>query len=423
MKKKKLIIAASLLPFTSGNQEAANVITHQIIKNLIKEDKFEIYFCLISHSNPEFNKYSEAEVDNLKKFGVRFLPPLLVPKFKRINILKKIGYMITKKPDKIFSGSEVQDKIYSHFGFQPDLYLAILSELATHAGSKLKCKKFNYSGNSQHNVYAARYELSTLENNSNSQILGKLNFKLRHFFIKNAYLFALRKYDLIWNVACNDSLSLKKEGVNAKYLQNMWPTPVLKKDYKPINHKENSVLRIIANVGNMNATGNSLGLYVLATEILPRMKKLMKDKKFEFHLFGNGEPLDFLKNLLSDSHIKIRGFVKDLDKEIATADIFLVTNNSRRFKVCHTRFLHAWSLSACVVAFKDSSLAIPEIVNGYNALLGEDSEQICDLILKCSNNPKLQKQISQNGFKTLKTYFDPKKITSKLTSDIINNLN
>ena len=151
------------------------------------------------------------------------------------------------------------------------------------------------------------------------------------------------------------------------------------------------------------------------------MKKIMKDKRFEFHLFGRGEPLDFLKELLNDPQIKIRGFVNDLDSEIISSDIFLVTNNSKRFKVCHTRFLHAWSLSSCVVAFRDSSLAIPEIIDGYNALLGDNSNQICDLIIKCANDNNLKRDLAKNGMKTLKNYFNPKNITAEISSVMINN--
>tara|TARA_B100000886_G_scaffold338408_1_gene301154 strand:+ start:473 stop:1765 length:1293 start_codon:yes stop_codon:yes gene_type:complete len=422
-KKNKLIITASLMPFTLGNKEAANVITHQIIKNLIAEEKYEIYFCLISHEIPEKNTYSDSAANSLEKLGVKFLNPLIIPKYKKKSIIQKIGFILSGSPEKIFPGAEVQNKLANYFGFKPDLILVIWSELATHACSKIDCKKYNYAGNSQHDVYAARYELSELEFKSRSKrinILKQINFKLRHFFIKYAYIHSLKRYDLIWNVAFNDAISLRKKGVNAQYLQNMWPNSNYKINESIKNNKD-SILKIVANVGNINATGNSLGLYVLASEILPRMKKIMKDKRFEFHLFGRGEPLDFLKDILNDPQIKIRGFVNDLDSEIISSDIFLVTNNSKRFKVCHTRFLHAWSLSSCVVAFRDSSLAIPEIIDGYNALLGDNSNQICDLIIKCANDNNLKRDLAKNGMKTLKNYFNPKNITAEISSVMINN--
>ena len=140
MKKKKLVISSSLMPFTLHNKEAANVIVHQIIKNLILEKKFEIYFCLISHNHPESNFYCRDVTRNLEKLGVTFLPPLIVPKYKKRSLLKKIFYLISGSPEKIFAGAEVQSKVVDHFGFKPDLLLAIWSELATHACSKVDCK-------------------------------------------------------------------------------------------------------------------------------------------------------------------------------------------------------------------------------------------------------------------------------------------
>ena len=70
------------------------------------------------------------------------------------------------------------------------------------------------------------------------------------------------------------------------------------------------------------------------------MKKIMKGKRFEFHLFEEASS-DFLKEMLNDSHIKIRGFVKDLDSEIASSDIFLVSNNLGNLKlVIRDFFMH-----------------------------------------------------------------------------------
>ena len=201
----------------------------------------------------------------------------------------------------------------------------------------------------------------------------------------------------------------------------MWPVSNIKNDLSSIQlgSKDSQIVKIVASVGNLTATGNSLGFYTLGTEILPRMKKLMGEGMFEFHIFGRGKPMNFLNEILNDSHIKIRGFVDDIDTEISNSDIFLVANNSRKFKVGHTRFLHAWSKSVAVVAFEDSALAMPEIVHEYNALLGSNSHEICDLIMKCLKDKKLKQKLINNGLKTLKEYFNPEKITNQISSDMI----
>ena len=426
MKKKKLVIFSSLLPFTEGNKEAANVILHQIINLLLLKNKFEIHYCLISDNKPEKNKYSEKVFKDLQEKGLKFKDPLFVKNNKRINLFKFIYCFLFNMPNKIFSGSELKNKINSHLGFKPDLVLAIWSELATHACAGLDCKKFNYSGNNQYDVYAAHYELKNLTKklqNKKISLINKALFFIKYRLIKYAYIVAMKKYDLVWNVANNNANDLLKNGVKVKYLQNMWPnySSDISFNYQQIKENKFRKIKIIANVGNMQATGNSLGLYTLASEILPRMKELLEEGSFEFNLYGRGEPFPFLKKLLKDPHIKIKGFVKDLDKEIVNSDIFLVANNSKRFKVGHTRFLHAWALSSCVVAFQDSSLAMPEIKHQYNALLAKDSNELCSYIVECSFNKKLRSRLGKNGFNTLNKYFSPRIVTNKLYADMISN--
>ena len=185
MKKKRLVIFSSLLPLKIGNKEAANVILHQIINFLLLKNNYEIYYCLISDQKPENNQYSENVCKDLKEKGLLFKDPLLVQK-KRVTFFKFIYYFLFNKPNKIFSGSEVQNKIYDHIGFKPDLVLAIWSELATHACAGLDCKKFNYSGNNQYDVYAAHYELKKLSNklqNRKLNLINKIEFSIHQIYI------------------------------------------------------------------------------------------------------------------------------------------------------------------------------------------------------------------------------------------------
>ena len=413
------------MPCTFGSKEAANVIIHQIIENLVLTKKFNIFYCLITNKHFENNKYTELVINDLKKKGVQFLKPLIVENYKKKSLFNLLYYLLSGSPEKVFSGAELQNIIADHFTFKPDLVLTVWSEYATHACSKLKCKKFNYSGNSQYDVYAAHHELSILENlyrSRKTSFQKKLIFFLKYKFFKFAYMASMKRYDLVWNVAKNDAHTLKKSGVNAKYLQNMWPVSNVKNDTSSIKlgSKGSQIVKIVASVGNLTATGNSLGFYTLGTEILPRMKKLIGEGMFEFHIFGRGKPMNFLNEILNDSHIKIRGFVDDIDTEISNSDIFLVPNNSRKFKVGHTRFLHAWSRSVVVVAFEDSALAMPEIVHEYNALLGSNAHEICDLIVRSLENKKLKQKLINNGLKTLNQYFNPEKITNQISSDMFN---
>ena len=96
----------------------------------------------------------------------------------------------------------------------------------------------------------------------------------------------------------------------------------------------------------------------------------------------------------------------------------MISNNRYNFKVGHTRFLHAWSLGACVVAYKNCCEAMPEIVHDYNALLGNNSEEIAELVCKALCDIKLRRRIGRGGFQTLKKKFSPNSVTKKLISFI-----
>ena len=97
--------------------------------------------------------------------------------------------------------------------------------MATHACAGLDCKKFN-SGNNQYDVYAAHYELKNLTKklqNKKISLINKALFFIKYRLIIYAYIVAMKKYDLVWNVANNNANDLLKNGVKVKYLQNMWP--------------------------------------------------------------------------------------------------------------------------------------------------------------------------------------------------------
>jgi glycosyltransferase involved in cell wall biosynthesis len=178
-------------------------------------------------------------------------------------------------------------------------------------------------------------------------------------------------------------------------------------------------LKIIGSAGLMSATGNTIGLEVIATRILPELKKSLVEGNFEIHLFGSGEPLPFLKPLLDDPHIKIRGFVKDLEEEILSAPVFLVANGFHPlFHMGNSRILHGWALGACMVVFDGTRDAMPEMVDGYNALLGKTPEEIAWQIIRAGKDKTLRRRIGQNGYDTVTTLFDPKIVVTDLIKKI-----
>ncbi len=113
-----------------------------------------------------------------------------------------------------------------------------------------------------------------------------------------------------------------------------------------------------------------------------------------------------------------RGYVDDIDREIRDCDIFLCVNNGTEYKVGHTRYLHAWSLRALVVAHCDAACSMPEIQNGVNSLLGKNAEEIAENILQAIQDKELAEKIRQVGYETYLKYFVAEKVAARICEQI-----
>jgi len=415
-----VLVVSGVWPHTIKNREAANVVSHEITNALARSGRFELSYCVINAHETNMPLNAEAEVNRLRDSGVRFLDPIMPPLIPASGetVLGKCIALISGRPDKLIVGTDQHDRLVTALGERlPDAVLVVWSEQAGYLVSQINCLRFNYAGNPDHKVLAARTELR--EKLGSFSFLRMMRDKAIYTIVRLAHLKSMRRFDLVWNVAANDAQDYMRSGVKAEYLQNMWPHVISRSYLKQRDRLEqSSPLKIVGNVGNLSATGNSFGLLTLVEELIPKLKVKLGEGNFEVHIFGGSSPHPSVEPLLDDPHIRVRGYVDDLDKEILSAPVFLVANNSRSFKVGHTRFLHAWSLGACVVGFSDSSEAMPEVVDGKNALLGDTPEDVANLIVIAANNHYLRRQIAAGGVDTLKQFFSPQKVTATIIREI-----
>lgn len=416
----RLLIVSGVWPHVVGNREAANVISHQVTHHLALSGRFDVGYCVINAHDTTMPEAAGPEVEALKALGVRFVGPVRPPRVPAAGAgaAGKLKAVLAGRPDRLIVGTDAHDQLLQALGGElPDAVLAVWAEQAGYVVSQLPVTRFNYAGNPDHKVLEARMELR--DRLGGRSLLDRVADDLRLRVTRAGHLAAMRRYDLMWNVAANDAADYRAAGVNARYLQNMWPGAV-HADWQAARDAAEQVapLRIVGNVGNISATGNSFGLMTLATEILPRLKERLGEGAFEIHLFGGGQPHPAVQPLLADPHVKVRGFVDDLDAEILAAPIFLVANNSQRFKVGHTRFLHAWSLGACVVGFADSAEAMPEIRHRENALLGHTPTEVADLVVEAAADRALRRKMGAGGVAALTTAFDPKRVVGAMIDDI-----
>jgi Glycosyl transferases group 1 len=113
----------------------------------------------------------------------------------------------------------------------------------------------------------------------------------------------------------------------------------------------------------------------------------------------------------------MRGFVDDIDGEMMTAPVFLCLNNASRFKVGHTRYLHAWSLGCCVIAHRDAALSMPEMVSGENCLLGGSPAEIADMVAQ-ARDVRLRRRLGEAGYATFVEKFTARPVVEQILGRI-----
>jgi glycosyltransferase involved in cell wall biosynthesis len=194
---------------------------------------------------------------------------------------------------------------------------------------------------------------------------------------------------------------------NSHYVQNMWPD-VYGNEWRTRREAAPSEERmIVGSIGNLLSTGNTFGLRFLGAEIVPALDRLVGDR-YAVHIFGNGTPLPLVAAALEHPRVRMRGWVDDLDAEIAAAEIFLLANNNvEDFRVGHTRVLHAWSLGSCLVAHENIALAMPEVVHGENALLGRTADELAEHLRAVLDDRELRRRLGDAGRATYERSFTP----------------
>lgn len=422
--RKRVLVLSSVWPIAVGNISAAEVVVHEIARLLAAGDDFEVAFMLVNFTEPEKSAAAQAAMDALAAAGARFLPMMQLQKPRQESFLVRNLRILFGSTDGLIPGLDQGGKIVEACraaDWIPDIVVPVWSEVGTAAASGLPWPTYAYYGNPDHKVmlanlqlewrWARRRSLSGLARYAWSRLIQKR--------LEQAHVGEMRKLTLVGDVANNDAEFYRSAGVNAYYVNNMWPTAGTD-DWRARRDAEEqtSPLKIAASIGRASATGNTYGLWAIGEEILPALKRRFPAGDFELHVYGRQAPRDFLQLLLADPAIRLRGFVEDIDKELLSCPIFLIANNRYNFKVGHTRFLHAWSLGACVVAWRDSALAMPEIVHNENVLLADTADEMAELVAQAASDTAMRRHLGEGGRRTLAQYYRPESVVAGIAERI-----
>lgn len=411
----KILVVSSLWPHGEHSIRAANIVIYEMILALSKQTDVRVGLLVVGKSTEVELKESELRSSHtLKSAGVHVLEPLVLSavESKRSRMARMINPKIVDWYPACQAAELIAQRVAS---WGADVVLVPWSEWLTHACSDLQVLKFAYYGNPD--PKASRTQLRLKQKGGEISWMRKIieNAMINRF--EQIHLQVMRRYELLGDVAKNDAEYYSSNGhKNAFYIQNMWMKPAQKSISK--TRQIGKPIKIIGSIGKLSGTANTLGLEYLGREVLPELDSLLNGRPYEIHIIGFGMPNKISAEALSHPCVVWRGFVDNIDEEILDCDVFLCVNNATEYKVAHTRYLHAWSLSAPVVAHQDVALSIPEIRDNVNALLGANAAEIARNIIRLVDDVDLNERIRKKGFETFNAKFTAQRVAQTINLKI-----
>jgi len=420
----RVLVMGGTWPHRAGNVQAADVVPYEIARCLAAEG-FDVAVACVGFAEPPVSAAARAGLAELQQLGVRLLPFIKIapPPGSNSALRKWWRLLIQQDPAALIPGYGQSAPILSALtaaNWTPHVAIPIWNYEATAAAADLPCILYPIYGNPDDKVYLANLRLMwQRERRLSAGWLGRyLADRLRIAAVGRAHLAMLNRFELVAQNAANDYEYYRSAGVSGvHYLRNMWPAPVDEAWAETRDRVEQiAPLKIAGNVGHLNATANSFGLLAIGEEIVPALRRRLGDGTFEMHIYGRNNPRPFIARTLRDPHIKLRGFVEDIDGELLSCPIFLLANNRYDFKVGHTRILHAFALGACVVAYRDTAIAMPELMDGKNILLADDGPGIAEQIARAAADAPLRRRLARAGIDTLRTLFRPETVVEEMAA-------
>jgi glycosyltransferase involved in cell wall biosynthesis len=424
--RPRVLVVSAVWPHSTGVVQAAEMAAYEITARLAEQAGFDVAYALVSQAAGDPSDAAKRAMAHLKSIGVRFLPPVRLDPFPpKVSAKRYWAGVLAGERRMLLRGwgqaAKLQAALQSLAPWTPDVVIPVWSYEATYCAAGLPAPLLLFHGNPDHKVAEAwhrvawRWERSWRPDWLLTHALGRIGVRQ----LERTHLKVLRAFPVIWENAKNDYDYYRERGVQAaRYLRNMWPAPgddecLARRDAC----EQQAPLKICGNLGHLGATANTFGLWALCDEIVPALRARLGSGRFEVHVYGRTEPRPFLREWLRDTDIKLRGFVDDIEAELMSSPIFLLANNRHDFKVGHTRILTAFATGACVVAFRDTALSMPELVHGENILLGKDGDEIADLVVTAGADRDLRRRIGRNALQTLRDLFSPERAVASMASD------
>lgn len=405
----RLFVVTSNLPSTGHSVRAATVLVREALLAVRELGHDPLFQPLLpSDAHGVSADEERAALEWARAEGLTLLPTLTAPPEPFANRGRLARQAASSSPGLFYPAYTLRDEVARRVDETgADAVFHLWSGPALAACSTTDRPVFAYYGNPDHKPFAARLKHPEVFGIPHATLRNRARLALTRAANRGrqrAHLRLMRRARWAANVCAVDADYYARQGhPDAFYVQNMWTATPNGEQGDPSGREA----KIAGSLGGLYGTGNSFGLWFLAREIVPALARRLGDR-FSVHVYGAGEPPAPVAEALRHPAIRVRGFVDDIDGELRSSHVFLLANNNNPdFVVGHTRVLHAWSLGMCMVAHRNTARAMPEIVHGENALLGETADEMADLAVQAVEDEELRRRIGAGGRATLEREFTP----------------
>jgi len=421
----KLFLVLSCAPRLDG--EAIEVVSYEVVRHASRLGHDLLLQVILRDARASaVSVRAEEALQRLTIPRCKVLPTLYVQDVRRtfsrwrpLDLCCKAVVVLSESH--LFPASRLHEVIEQRVvASQAEALLSVWSWEALAATHRIShVPKFVYYGNPDHLPVDARLRNPELFGIATASLWDRLRLLIERFFNwrrKRLHIKMMNHCEVVANNSILDAAFYKANGHRQSiYLQNMWPE--MERGSAVGCLTKNGSVKIIGNVGNLAATGNTFGLDYLGRRLFPLLESRFGQCPFEIHLLGKGPARERVSRYLTDQRIIFRGWVDNIDSEIRTSDAFLVlTNANKDFLVGNTRILLAWALGACVVLHANSALAMPEIKHEYNVLTGDTPGDIADWMVRVSKDRDLRERIGRGGYETFQRYYRSDRVVPEMLS-------
>lgn len=218
------------------------------------------------------------------------------------------------------------------------------------------------------------------------------------------------------NICALDAALYTDRGVPSSYLSNTWEDP-FGQDWlqeRQAAEGRRDGIHILGNLGGLQATGNTFGLTYFAERVLPLLGSKLGGQDWTVNICGRFALPEDLGRKLTHPNVAIRGFVDDIDEEVAGNAIFLLLNNAGPYTGGYTRVIYAMATGACLVAHRRLADSMPELIDGKNCLLGDEPQDFLRLLDMAAGDAALRRRIGASARRTYENRYHPQAIAQRL---------